>query len=419
MLKEFTEAIKAIWRVKNKMSKKVTFREFESINSFSNANIERVLRAYINESANAALVSTYDDGVILFDVNEEKFYFANYSLDKEELQFIVENFEEIELVEDDEIDFKLAVKDFFLNEGVTFSDLKMGYGELVDQPIKAIEKIIAETVADKDFENTADFEELSYINEEFSDLHEEDFFKFYKDRLISNPLSDVLMFNWKDPVAFSLYESTEPERYVNSKGKEKARLLFKNKEFKKDLVNACKIFKEDVESGGEELFRIYEENPSLFYMSSNELRESIARTMIVSPELQDGYKDLLEGVTIFLKESADIEELKYHILGEAIDIGGEGDDDEEDAPEDENGGEDDDKKDDDKKDDDKKDDKAKELTAEEKEKIISALKKVVEKSLDEKIKEMAQDLLDKFDNDDEGTKPEEVKEAVRFLSVSF
>ena len=77
------------------MSKNITFREFESINSFSNANIEKVLRAYINESANASLVSTYDDGAILFDVNEEKFYSANYSFDKEKLQVVIENFEEI------------------------------------------------------------------------------------------------------------------------------------------------------------------------------------------------------------------------------------------------------------------------------------------------------------------------------------
>lgn len=405
------------------MSKKITFREFESINSFSNANIEKVLRAYINESANAALVSTYDDGVILFDVSEEKFYSANYSLDKESLQFVIENFEELELVEDSKIDFKLAVKGFFLNEDISITDLRNGYSELVERPIKEVEKIVAESVADKDFENFADFEELSFINEEFSDLQEEEFFKEYKERLSTNPLSDVLVFNWRDPVSFSLYESTEPEKYINSKGKEKAVGLFKNRNFKKKLIEACTIFKEDVEEGGELLFEIYRDNPSLFYLKENEVRELLARAFITSSELQDDYKKVLEGVSLFINESADIEELKYHVLGEAIDIGSEDGEDEEIE-----GGEDvgdDDKKDDTKKDkgdeeEDKKDEKkAKELTAEEKEKLVSALKKVVEKSLDDKIKEMAQELLDKFDNDDEGTKPEDVKEAVRFLSVSF
>lgn len=398
------------------MSKKITFREFESVNSFSNANIERILKAYINESANGALVSTYDDGVILFDVNEEKFYTANFSLDKENLQFTINNFEGIELVEDSKIDFKLATKGYFLNEGISISDLKNSYSEFVERPAKEIEKVISEAVADKDFSNTADFEELSYINEEFSSLKEEDFFKDYRKRLETNPLSDILVFNWKDPVSFSLYESTEPEKYINSKGKEKAKNLFKNKKFKKKLVNACSIFKEDVFEGGELLFEIYEENPSLFYLKGVELKEMLARAFITSSELQEDYKKILEGVMLFINESADIEELKYHVLGEAIDIGSEDGEGEDDAGEEKGS---DEEKDDDKKDDDKKDEKAKELTAEDKEKIVSALKKVVEKSLDDKIKEMAQELLDKFDNDDEGTKPEEVKEAVRFLSVSF
>ena len=79
------------------MSRNITFREFESIKSFSNANIESILRAYINESANAALVSTFDDGAILFDVNEEKFYASKFHFDKENLEVILEGFEELSL----------------------------------------------------------------------------------------------------------------------------------------------------------------------------------------------------------------------------------------------------------------------------------------------------------------------------------
>jgi hypothetical protein len=403
------------------MRKRITFREFESVNSFSNANIEGILRAYINESSNAALVSTFDDGVILLDAVEEKFYSANYSLDKEKLEFTVDNFVELELVEEDKIDFKIAVKDFFLNEDVSFGDLKAGYAELVEKPIKSIEKIIAEAIADKDFENYADFEELSYINEEFSDLHEEEFFKHYKERLTTNPLSDVLVFNWKDPVVFSLYESTESERYINSMGEEKAKNLFKNKEFRKTFLEACSVFVEDVYEGGEMIFDIFKENPSLFYLKENEMKEMLAKALITSPKLQENYRDILDGVQTFLKESPDIEDLKYFVLGEAIDIGDEDSDDDDFGDDDEGKEPKKSKKDDDDDDDGdkKKEEKPKELTAEDKEKIVSALKKVVEKSLDEKIKEMAQELLDKFDNDDEGTKPEEVKEAVRFLSVSF
>lgn len=401
------------------MSKNITFREFESINSFSNANIEKVLRAYINESANAALVSTYDDGAILFDVNEEKFYSANYSFDKEKLQVVLENFEEISLREDEKVNFKLAAKDYFLNEETSISALTNSYSELMEKPIASVEKIISEAVADKDFSITADFEELSYLNEEFNDLHEEEFFKSYKNRLLTNPLSDILVLNWKDPVAFSLYESTEPEKYLNSKGKEKAKMLFKNKKFKKDLTKACAVFKEDIEEGGNLIYNLYEEYPSLFFLTNNELKESLARVIITSPSLQNEYKQIVEGFKIFISESADLEELKYSTLGEAIDIGSDVEDGEKEDGEKEDGEEKEDDKEEKDKEKDDKDEKAKELTAEEKEKLISALKKVVEKSLDDKIKEMAQDLLDKFDTEDEGTKPDEVKEAVRFLSVSL
>ena len=71
-----------------------------------------------------------------------------------------------------------------------------------------------------------------------------------------------------------------------------------------------------------------------------------------------------------------------------------------------------------KKDEEKKDeDKAVELTAEDKEKLVSALKIVVEKVTDEKIKSMAEDLLKKVDVESDGTRPDSIKEAVRFLSI--
>jgi hypothetical protein len=401
------------------MTKDITFREFEGINSFSSGNIESMLRAYINESANAALVSTFDDGVILFDVNEEKFYSANYSLNRENLQVVLENFDAINLKEDEKVNFKMAAKRYFIEEDVDVSSLARDYAEFMEKPKAAVEKLIAEAVSDKDFSNSADFEELSYINEGFAELRNEDFFKDYQKRLVSNPLSDVLYFNWKDPVAFSLYESTEPEKYINSKGKEKAKGLAKNKKFKKDVVKACGVFKEDVEEGGELLFKLFEEYPSLFFLNESEIKEMFGRTLLIDPTTQKDYKSILEGVKTFMITDPEMAELKYSILGEAIDIGSGAEDDDLEPGAEADKKDSDDKKDDDdeEKKDDKKEEKAKELSAEEKEKLVSALKTVVDKAVDEKIKEMAQELLDKFDTEDEGTKPEDVKEAVRFLSI--
>ena len=415
------------------MIRNITFKNFENMNSFSNENIEMMLRAYINESSNAALVSTYDDSVILYDTKKDKFYSSNYYIDKENLNVVFENFDEFNLVDEEAIDFRLKAKEYFMSEGVEPSSLIESYAEFVDKPKSRIKNLIAESVADKTFDNSFDCEELSSLTETLKSLKEEEFFKSYQKRLITNPLSNILAFNWKDPVAFSLYESTEPEKYINSKGKEKAKKLSKNKNFKKKVAKACSVFKEDVEKGGELIFKLFEEYPSLFFLNERELKESVARSIIAEPDLQEKYKKISEGFVSFVNTTPDFSELKYTILGEAIDIGTGAIEKDETITADNNAPEmkpSEDKKPEDKEDD---DEKAKELTDEDKSKLVSALKKVVEKAEDEKIKEMAQELLDKFEKkpedkeekdekaemQDDGTKPDEVKEAVRFLSFAF
>lgn len=421
------------------MERDITFREFEGINSFSNANIERVLRSYINESANAALVSVFDDGVILYNVNEGVFHKADYSFNKENLSVVMKNFSRINLKEDEKVNFKMAVKDYFIGESTDMSTLADNYVEFMEKPKVAVERLVSESIADKSFENTADFEELSYINEGFKDLHNEEFFKSYQKRAITNPLSDVLVFNFRDPVAFSLYESTEPVQYINSQGKKKALQLTKNKNFKKKVMVASNIFKEDVEEGELALFALFEEFPSLFYLTETELRETFARILITDPKRQGDYKSILEGVKLFVANDPDIAYLKESVMGEAIDIGSEeGDDEVKDLNQKEPKGDGSDEKDDEDKE--PEEEKAKELTTAEKTKLVDALKTVVDKAVDEKIKDMAQELLAKFKDDkdddkddkakdsdkddkdefdDEGTRPDDVKEAVRFLSIAI
>ena len=175
------------------------------------------------------------------------------------------------------------------------------------------------------------------------------------------------------------------------------------------------VYPEDVEEGGDMLVEMFSENPSLFSLNQTELKEAIAKSIMLDPKLNGEYKKITEAVVHYINNDEG-----FQYLREAIDIDDESDNEEKtpeakvaegEAPA-ENAGEE--KKDDEKKED---DDKAEELTAEDKEKLVSALKTVVEKITDEKIKEMAENLLKKFDNDDEGTRPEDVKEAVRFLSI--
>lgn len=385
----------------------MTYGKLHGVIANDNTNINNMIRGFVAESANAAVLAVYDDSLILVDSVNNDVYTCKYHYNPDTLSVIMEDFEKIDIVEDNSVDFKVAVKDYLISEESDSKALLNSYLKTLNKSKTAVESLVAEAVADKDYSNTADFEELSFINEEFEDLRKSDFFEAYQERLITHPLSNVLHFDWENPVAFTLYETCEPKTYINSKSKKKAKKLCASKDFKKKLCSACKAFSEDVEEGGDALLELFVDNLSLLSLNSTELKEAIAKSVMTDPEIGTNFKQISEAVIHFVNNDKNFQYLK-----EAIDI----DDSEDDASSDEKKETDDSEKKDDKEEEDE-DDKAVELTDEDKEKLVSALKYVVEKATDEKIKNMAQELLDKFDNDDGGTKPDDVKEAVRFLSI--
>lgn len=391
---------------------KMTYGQLHGVIMNDNTNIESMIRGFINESANASVVAVYDDSLVLLDTLKEEFYTCNYHYNPDTLSVVLEGFEPIELEEDNSIDFKLAVKDYLISESDDSRNLLNSYMKTLNKSKSAIESLVAESIADKDYSNVADFEELSFINEEFEDLRESEFFQAYQERLLTHPLNNVLVLDWEGPVAFTLLETTEPKSYINSKSKEKAKKLCASKKFKKQVCNACAQFVEDVEEGGDMLVEMFSENPSLFSLNSTELKEAVAKSIMLDPTLNEDYKKISEAVVHYVNNDE-----SFQYLREAIDIDDEGDDKEEKAAEAEKPAEDagEEKKDDEEEK--KDDDKAVELTAEDKEKLISALKTVSEKVTDEKIKKMVDDLLDELDTEDDGTKVESVKEAVRLLSL--
>ena len=398
---------------------KMTYSQLHGVIINDNTNIESMIRGFINESANASVVAVYDDSLVLLDTINEEFYTCNYHYNPDTLSVILEGFDKIELEEDNSIDFKIAVKDYLISEDDDSRDLLNSYMKTLNKSKSAVESIVAESISDKDYSNSADYDELSFINEEFEDLRESDFFKAYQDRLITHPLNNVLVLDWENPVAFTLLETTEPKAYINSKSKEKAKKCCASKKFKKEMCGACKAFVEDVDEGGDMLIEMFNDNPSLFSLNQMELKEAVARSIMLDPQLNGEYKKIAEAVVHYINNDEG-----FQYLREAIDIDDESDNEtkaseakaaEGEAPAEPAGEE---KKDDEKKEDEKKDeDKATELTAEDKEKLVDALKTVVDKVTDEKIKEMAENLLKKFDVEDEGTRPDDVKEAVRFLSI--
>lgn len=391
---------------------KMTYGQLHGVIMNDNTNIESMIRGFINESANASVVAVYDDSLVLLDTLKEEFYTCNYHYNPDTLSVVLEGFEPIELEEDNSIDFKLAVKDYLISESDDSRDLLNSYMKTLNKSKSAIESLVAESIADKDYSNVADFEELSFINEEFDDLRESEFFQAYQERLLTHPLNNVLVLDWETPVAFTLLETTEPKSYINSKSKEKAKKLCASKKFKKQVCNACAQFVEDVEEGGDMLVEMFSENPSLFSLNSTELKEAVAKSIMLDPTLNEDYKKISEAVVHYVNNDE-----SFQYLREAIDIDDEGDDKEEKAAEAEKPAEDAGEEKKDGEEEKKDDDKAVELTAEDKEKLISALKTVSEKVTDEKIKKMVDDLLDELDTEDDGTKVESVKEAVRLLSL--
>lgn len=393
---------------------KMTYSQLHGVIVNDNTNIENMIRGFINESANASVVAVYDDSLVLLDTINEEFYSCNYHYNPDTLSVILEGFDKIELEEDNSIDFKLAVKDYLISEDDDSKELLNSYMKTLNKSKSAVESIVAEAISDKDYSNAADYEELSFINEGFEDLRESDFFKAYKDRLITHPLNSVLILDWTEPVAFTLLTTTEPKAYINSKSKEKAKKCCASKKFKKEMCGACKAFVEDVEEGGDMLVEMFSNNPSLFSLNQTELKEAVAKSIMLDPQLNGEYKKITEAVVHYINNDEG-----FQYLREAIDIDAEPEETEKapeakaaegEAPAEAAGEE---KKDDEKKD----EDKAVELTAEDKEKLVSALKKVIDTVTDEKIKGLAEDLLKKFDTEEDGTRPDDVKEAVRFLSI--
>ena len=393
---------------------KMTYSQLHGVIMNDNTNIESMIRGFINESANASVVAVYDDSLVLVDTINEEFYSCNYHYNPDTLSIILEGFDKIELEEDSSIDFKLAVKDYLISEDDDSKELLNSYLKTLNKSKSAVDSIVAEAVADKDYSNAADYDELSFINEEFEDLRESDFFKAYQDRLITHPLNSVLILDWENPVAFTLLDTTEPKSYINSKSKDKAKKCCASKKFKKEMCGACKAFVEDVEEGGDMLIEMFSDNPSLFSLNQTELKEAVAKSIMLDPQLNGEYKKITEAVVHYINNDEG-----FQYLREAIDIDDAGEEAEKpaeakaaegEAPA-ENAGEE--KKDEEKKD----EDKAVELTAEDKEKLVDALKTVEKKITDEKIKKMVTDLLAELDTDDDGTKVESVKLAVRLLCI--
>lgn len=373
---------------------KMTLRDFENINVFNYKNIERLIESFVNESSNAAFVSLFEDTVILYDHNESAFYKTDYKIDENDLTVTFSNYEEIEFTEKENHSLKESVREFFENDEYDVDAIVERYKENVINDKKILNEIINEAISKKGFSDTVNYKEIAEASKNL-EVKKEAFFVDYTERLTTNPLSEVKYFNWTDPVMVSMYESTEDLKLINSNAAETAKTLWKNKNFKESFIEYSKTLVDDVETAKENFLTLFETYNGVFMLDAAEKKELFGKTILGVKELQENYKEILEGVRTLFNEDEFLafEETLYE----------ESEEPEEDDVEDEEESKKDKKK-------------AKELTKEDKKKIVSSLQKVMDKVEDEGATKAIQKIIDKINPEEEGTKPEDIKEAVQILS---
>jgi len=373
-----------------------TLKEFESLNYYSNDSMEKIIRSIVNETSNAVLVNMYEDSLILLDHEEGQFYIADYNFDPNKLTLKIENFEQVQLIREAD-EFKTRIYEYFEDDDVSPVELAEAYKEEVLSQESYLNELINDAMITKDFSSVVNYSEMKKLTEEIGigNLEEETFFKEYKKRLETHPLTEAYYFDWEKPVIVSLVE-TEKKKLVNATAVEKANELWRKKEFKESFQSAAKTLIEDVEEGTEAFKELLEDYPQVFFLDSADRKTVFGKTILGSTELKEDMDLLIKGLDL-LFEKFDLAEMREEYLAEAKgdeeELGGEGDDEME-EPEEE---------------------PAKEVEPDELKKLKSELKKFAEKIEDEKLKTELEKIIS--GNVEEGTRPEMIKKAIRLLTL--
>lgn len=382
-------------------------RDFESINLFSNKNLEKVMSSVVNKSSNAVLVNMFEDSLILLDHTTGQFYSADYKFDQNKLTIKIDNFEPVELIKE-ESDLRNKIVEFFDdNEEISTHNLTEVYKDDVLGQERFIDELIHDAMMAKDFTAIIDWSKVKEVKEDV-EIEEEKFFKTYQKRLETHPLMEVKMFDWQNPVHVSLVD-TEPRKIVNDSAVEKASELWKKEDFKEAFADAASTFVEDVEDGTEKMKDLLETYPQIFFLNGADRKSLFGKAIITNKDLKEEMEVLLKGIDIVF-EKFDLAEMKREYLEEA-------DFDMEEPPE-EPKGEKAEIKEPEKEKEKKPKEAPAELTPAELEKLAGELEKLSTKCEDESIKEKLTSIANKLKaGKEEGTRPDVVKEAVSILSL--
>jgi hypothetical protein len=378
-----------------------TLKEFENLNLYSNDSLQKVVASVVNSSSNAVLVNMYEDSLILLDHDEGQFYIADYDFNPKELKIKIENFEAVELREEED-NFKDKIYEYFDDEEGNPVELAEVYKESVMGQERYVAELINGAIATKDFSEVDDWSQVKNVIDEnaIDELRKDKSFKAYEERLETHPLTEVKMFDWENPVNVSLIE-TESSSIVNRTTIEKANELWKKENFKESFEEAAKVLLDDVEEGTERFRSLLEDYPQIFYLDSGDRKTLFGKAILASKDLRDDMSLLVKGLDM-LFEQFDLAEMREEYLAEA-------DEEEMNGDEGDEGG---------KEDKEDKKEKAPEVEPISMKKIASELKSVAEKVEDEDLKKKLENLIARVEKGkEEGTRPDVVKEAVAILTL--
>jgi len=364
----------------------MTAAQFENANVFNNENVQKIIGNIVNESANAALVSVFEDAVNLFEHTTGKFFVAKWEINRKNYTVSFKNFEELAIV-DETTSLKESVKDFF-DTGI-LEDVLSSYKKNILSKDRYITETIHDAMSRKSFEETSDYASLNEVKR--SDIINEGFVQKYATRIATKPLNKIKFFSFNEDVSVSLIP-TESKKTVGSSNKDKAKNLWKQDDFKKALAEASK---ELVENKDDSYFiDLFESFPALFSLDKAERKIVLGKAVLMNKDLRDSMNIISTKVEKLLKEG-EFNSVKPDYITEAEEDAAETE-----APTDGETAE----------------EPAPTLTPDELQKIADELTTLSGKVEDEKIKAKLDKLAAKLSSKkDEGTPVEEVKEAISII----
>lgn len=286
---------------------------------YSNKNLEKLCRSLINESANAVLLESYNDKLLLADHNSGAIYLADYNFDGKTLT--IENYENVNVV-NDKSQLNEAINNYFLDDGYDVAAIAEAYENDSEANNTELSESIVEALAAKK-NDVVDYTQLYGISEDVEDIADEPFFKRYKEYLMESPTSSIKFFDWENPVKVSLIDEDE-NRTIVANAKAKAVKLSKDKKFKEAFLEAASDLSEGYNDTMTELL---EDNSVILALEDLAFKEFVGLTLIADKNLYDNKKSILEGIKDIVEEDEYLSESKtlFEEDEAAGDEGGEAD----------------------------------------------------------------------------------------------